>query len=305
MPRRRCCDLGGDGEPATPGGGLQAAGLRVQVQGVWRQGNRVAATAGRAHAQAHGFRHLDGGVVQRLADIGRQQHVAPEHRLHPALPPRGAALAGEAVKVRVLPQRQKHRARRALTQCRHPFTPAGGVHQRPDGAIACQGGEFGVHDAAAPPQVRQPAPQPLEHGGLRQSAQPQRLVQPGRELLGRLLDQGRARCQGRFADALQIAPAVAQVGELGHRLPGQPLLHALWQRAGGRQGAVHQQFLGPVPLPGHVRRDELGHKALAVHVQGRSRLAPQLLELLQKGVPGQRRRGQSHRWPAPWPCVPC
>ena len=79
-------------------------GVRVQIQGSWCEGDRVAATAGGAHAQAHGFRHLDGGVVQRLADIGRQQHVAPEHGLHPALPPRGAALAREAVKIRVLPQ---------------------------------------------------------------------------------------------------------------------------------------------------------------------------------------------------------
>ena len=57
------CYLGGDGEPATPGGGLQAAGVGVHVKGVGRQGNGVAATAGGTQAQAHRLRHLDGGTV--------------------------------------------------------------------------------------------------------------------------------------------------------------------------------------------------------------------------------------------------
>ena len=146
-----------------------------------------------------------------------------------------------------------------------------------------------------PPRRRRCVSQPQSHWNtvaVRQAAQAERLVQPGHELVRRLLYQGGARRQGRFAHALQVAPAVAQVGKLGHRLPGQPFLHTLGQQAGGWQGPVHQQFLGPVALPGHVRRDEFGHKALTVHLQGRSRLAPQVLELLQKGVPGQRRRDQ-------------
>ena len=98
------------------------------------------------------------------------------------------------------------------------------------------------------------------------TAQPELLAKCGRDFSGDLLNHGNWHRQRGLADPIQIPAAVAQVGELRNGLPTEALANAFRQVAAGRQAALPDELLGPVPLPHHVGPDELGDEVLRRHV---------------------------------------
>ena len=189
----------------------------------------------------------------------------------------------------MLAERQEHRPRCAFAHGRHPVTAGVLAQQAKHVAILGVGGQLGVHHRAALPQVRHKAPQPLQHHPLAQPLRAELLVELRRQPSGHLLQQRQRQAQHGHPHPIERAATVAEVAELGVGLPQETLEHTAGQPAATRHGALLQQPMHPVALPGHVGADELGNKLVAGHVQRAITLGALALQRGQEPRPRQRR----------------